>query len=191
MADGNARRLRRSATEAERGLWAALRDRRLAGFRFRRQHPVRGFVLDFACTKYRIAIEADGSQHVDSQSDDRRTAILERDGWRVLRFWNNDILADTRSVLDAIFRALTEAQTLTRSQARPATTLSRIVGEGLQALPGFAAHPTANFENLSGAPTIAEKARRAATLPPSRSGVRFPGRRPARPRPRSAAFRGS
>jgi hypothetical protein len=100
------------------------------GFRFRRQHPVRGFILDFACTRHRLAVEADGGQHVDSQADDTRTAVLEKDGWRVLRFWNNDILTNTESVIEAIFQALAET-TRPGTQAAPATTLSRGAGEGL------------------------------------------------------------
>ena len=131
MVNGNARRLRRASTEAERRLWATLRDRRLAGFRFRRQHPVHGFILDFACTKYRVAIEADGSQHIESRPDEHRTAILEKEGWRVLRFWNNDILGNTGNVLEAILQALTDAQTLTRLRASPLGTLSRSAGEGI------------------------------------------------------------
>jgi very-short-patch-repair endonuclease len=130
MPNENARQLRRQATEAERRLWAVLRDRRLSGFRFRRQHPVCGFILDFACTRYRLAVEADGSQHADSPTDARRTRILERHGWRVLRLWNNDILSETETVLEAILTALSESPTLTRSRAVPATTLSRIAGEG-------------------------------------------------------------
>ena len=119
----NARRLRREATDAERRLWAILRDRRLAGYRFRRQHPVGSYILDFACTRYLLAVEADGSQHADSSPDDRRTAFLEKEGWRVLRFWNNDILRDTHTIVLAILAALRDAETLTRS-------LSRAAGEG-------------------------------------------------------------
>jgi len=129
MPNTNARQLRRDATDAERRLWAVLPDRRLAGFRFRRQHPTCGFILDFACTKYRLAIEADGGQHADSQSDARRTRILEQHGWRVLRLWNNDILVETEAVIEAILAALGELP-FTRSQAKPATTLSRSAGEG-------------------------------------------------------------
>jgi very-short-patch-repair endonuclease len=128
MANLNARWLRQSATDAERRLWSARRDRRLAGYRFRRQHPVHGFILDFACTKYRVAVEADGGQHAANQSDERRTALLERDGWIVLRFWNNDILLNTEGVVLAIIKALSERP---RSQPAAATTLSRGAGEGL------------------------------------------------------------
>jgi very-short-patch-repair endonuclease len=86
-----------------------LRDRRLEGHRFRRQHPVGDFVVDFACTKHRLIIEADGSQHADNPADDRRTAFLQKEGWRVLRFWNSDVLANTEGVVDIILQALNEA----------------------------------------------------------------------------------
>jgi len=101
-----ARRLRRDSTDAERRLWAVLRDRRLAGYRFRRQHPVGDYIVDFACTKHGLIIEADGGQHADSEADERRTAFLRAEGWRVLRFWNNDILANPEGVLETILQAL-------------------------------------------------------------------------------------
>src|SRR5258707_449744 len=78
--------------DAERRLWSALRDRRLDGYRFRRQCPIGPFIADFACTRERLIVEADGGQHSDSNTDDRRTAWLQNRGWRVLRFWNNEIL---------------------------------------------------------------------------------------------------
>jgi very-short-patch-repair endonuclease len=102
----NARRLRRDSTGAEQRLWWLLRDRRLAGFRFRRQYPIGSFVVDFACTKHRLIVEVDGSQHLYSQGDVRRTAYLERAGWRVLRFWNNDVGNRPKAVLEAILAAL-------------------------------------------------------------------------------------
>src|SRR5690349_5275403 len=83
-----------------------LRDRRLVGYRFRRQHPLGGFILDFACTRYRLAVEADGGQHADYPADERRTAILRKQGWRVLRFWNNDILTNAEGVILTILQAL-------------------------------------------------------------------------------------
>ena len=64
------------------------------------------FVVDFACTKHHLVIEADGGQHADSAADEERTAWLKRHGWRVLRFWNNDILASTEGVVETILRAL-------------------------------------------------------------------------------------
>jgi very-short-patch-repair endonuclease len=107
IAKNNARRLRQNSTGAEQRLWWLLRDRRLAGYRFRRQYPVGPFVADFACTRHRLIVEADGSQHLDSEADARRTAFLERAGWRVLRFWNNDIANNTDAVLSVILDALT------------------------------------------------------------------------------------
>jgi very-short-patch-repair endonuclease len=108
MSNPNARRLRREATDAEQRLWLLLRDRRLAGYRFRRQHPVGGFIVDFACTKHRLIVEADGGQHSDNKSDEQRTAFLEGEGWRVIRFWNNDILTNTEGVVESILRVLRE-----------------------------------------------------------------------------------
>ncbi len=102
----NVKELRLNATDAERRLWAALRDRRLQSYKFRRQHPIGRFVVDFACTKHRLVIEADGGQHNESTADIRRTAWLESEGWRVIRFWNNDILANTEGVLSTILQAL-------------------------------------------------------------------------------------
>jgi very-short-patch-repair endonuclease len=102
----NANALRQTMTDAERRLWAVLRNRRLQRYKFRRQHPIGGFVVDFACTRHRLVIEADGGQHNDNAADARRTAWLESQGWRVVRFWNNDILANTEGVLTAILQAL-------------------------------------------------------------------------------------
>jgi very-short-patch-repair endonuclease len=93
-------------TDAERRLWFALRDRRLAGYKFRRQHPIGGFIVDFACTKHHLVVEADGGQHSESESDARRTAKIEAMGWRVLRFWNNDILANNEGVILTLLREL-------------------------------------------------------------------------------------
>jgi very-short-patch-repair endonuclease len=94
-------------TDAERRLWSALRHRRLENYKFRHQHPIGPFVLDFACIEHRLAVEADGGQHADNADDVRRTKWLESQGWRVLRFWNNDILANPSGVVDVILRALT------------------------------------------------------------------------------------
>jgi very-short-patch-repair endonuclease len=101
-----ARALRHASTDAEIRLWAALRGRRLAGFKFRRQHPIDRFVVDFVCTKHHLVIEADGGQHADSEADAERTKWLEGQGWRVLRFWNNDILANIEGVLETILASL-------------------------------------------------------------------------------------
>jgi very-short-patch-repair endonuclease len=106
-ASASARALRRNATDAESRLWTALRDRRLAGYKFRRQHPIGPFIADFACMTHRLVIEADGGQHdANAAADARRTAWLAPRGWRVLRFWNNDILANTEGVIETILAAL-------------------------------------------------------------------------------------
>ncbi len=106
MSEPVARRLRKTMTDAERRLWSALRGRRLRGYKFRRQHPLGAFIVDFACIEHQLAVEADGGQHAESTDDSRRTAWLERQGWRVLRFWNNDILTNIGGVQSAILRAL-------------------------------------------------------------------------------------
>ncbi|HEX4113024.1 MAG TPA: endonuclease domain-containing protein [Stellaceae bacterium] len=87
-------------------MWSVLRNRNLNRYKFRRQRPVGPYILDFACLAYRVAIEADGGQHADSESDARRTAWLERHGWCVLRFWNNDILANTEGVAETIVQTM-------------------------------------------------------------------------------------
>src|SRR5437762_13978574 len=106
MPKQHARTLRRNSTDTERRLWAVLRDRRLAGYRFRRQHPIGNFIVDFACTKHRLIVEADGAQHADNMNDQRRTALLEDEGWRVIRFWDNDVLTNTEGVIHVILEAL-------------------------------------------------------------------------------------
>ena len=106
MAQRKARQLRITMTDAERRLWSELRGRPLQGYKFRRQHPLGPFVVDFVCIEHRLVIEADGGHHADSNDDRRRTAWLKRRGWRVMRFWNNDIRANPEGVQDVIWRAL-------------------------------------------------------------------------------------
>ena len=101
-----ARSLRADLTDAERKLWYQLRDRRLAGCKFRRQVPVGPWVVDFLCKEKSIVIEVDGGQHSDSERDRRRDADLARQGYRVLRFWNSDVLQNPDGVLTVILSAL-------------------------------------------------------------------------------------
>jgi very-short-patch-repair endonuclease len=102
-----ARRLRRDQTDAERKLWSRLRDRRLYGTRFRRQHPIGPFISDFCCTEAKLVIELDGGQHaLQKQSDAERTAFLEGQGYRVIRFSDNEALTNTEGVLLRIVEAL-------------------------------------------------------------------------------------
>ena len=103
----NARSLRHDLTEAERVLWRHLRRQQFMDARFRRQVPIGPYVADFACLKPRLIIEIDGSQHVEAAAyDAQRDAFLEREGFTVLRFWNNDVLARLDSVMEAIFVSL-------------------------------------------------------------------------------------
>ena len=104
-----ARSLRRESTDAERRLWSRLRDRGIEGFKFRRQVPVAGYILDFYCVKAKLVIEVDGGQHEDpsgTAKDQRRDAVLESIGMRVLRFSDVDVLRDTDAVLEEIYRVL-------------------------------------------------------------------------------------
>jgi very-short-patch-repair endonuclease len=94
-------------TDAERSLWRMLRQRQFSGFKFRRQHPVGVFIVDFACMEARLIVEVDGGQHVENAAqDERRTRALSAAGFEVLRFWNHQVLTEQESVGDAIWRAL-------------------------------------------------------------------------------------
>lgn len=101
-----AKALRRNATDAEKKLWALLRDRRLQGWKFRRQVPLGNYVVDFYCSEAKLVVEADGGQHADSTDDEVRTAWLERNGYRVKRYWNNDILANPEGIFIDILETL-------------------------------------------------------------------------------------
>jgi very-short-patch-repair endonuclease len=98
-----ARRLRRNQTDAERILWFQLRDRRLGGWKFRRQFPIDRFVVDFFCADAHLIVKLDGGQHaVRAQHDGQRTKILEGMGYLVLRFWNNEVTQNIDGVLQVI-----------------------------------------------------------------------------------------
>jgi very-short-patch-repair endonuclease len=97
-----ARSMRREPTEAEDRLWYELRGRRLDSIKFRRQVPIGKFIADFICAEARLIIEIDGTQHADSPYDRERDAELKARGFRVLRFWNDDILRDMNAVCDTI-----------------------------------------------------------------------------------------
>ena len=101
------RRLRRQQTEAERALWQRVRDRRLLGRKFRRQHRIGRFVADFICLEAGLIVELDGSQHLDCAAyDAARTRWLAKQRFRVIRFWNDDVLLRMEDVLSAIATAL-------------------------------------------------------------------------------------
>ncbi|RWP15643.1 endonuclease domain-containing protein [Mesorhizobium sp.] len=97
-----ARSMRRESTEAEDRLWHELRGRRLDRIKFRRQVPIGKFIADFVCAEARLIVEIDGSQHADSNYDRERDAELKARGFRVLRFWNDDVLRDLNAVCDTI-----------------------------------------------------------------------------------------
>ena len=103
---GTARRLRSNGTDAERSLWRELRGLALQGTHFRRQMAIGPYIVDFACMPAKLVIEVDGSQHgfkKNMKSDEARTRWLEGEGFRVLRFWNNDVLRNIEGVMQAIY----------------------------------------------------------------------------------------
>lgn len=106
-----ARDLRKNQTDAERCLWQCLRNRQLMGYKFRRQLPIGNYIVDFVCHSLKLIIELDGSQHMSCQEyDKQRTDFLESQGYSVLRFWNNDVLNQTGSVLEALTLALSQRE---------------------------------------------------------------------------------
>lgn len=101
-----ARQMRKEPTEAERKLWSILRAKRLQGWKFRRQQQIDRYIADFVCFEARLIVEADGSQHAESEADGIRDAYLQQRGFRMVRFWNNDILNNPDGVATAILAAL-------------------------------------------------------------------------------------
>ena len=96
-----AKSMRSSMTDAELKFWNAIRGNRLMDMKFRRQLPVAGYIVDFACPSHKLIVELDGSQHglpENAEADLRRTQALEQLGWTVLRFWNDDVLKDIDGV---------------------------------------------------------------------------------------------
>ncbi len=118
----NARALRKNSTDAERILWSELRDHRLNGAGFRRQVPIQNFVADFTCHAAKLVIELDGGQHFSDQAeqaDDARSAAIEAQGFKVLRFSNHDVMTNRAGVLETIAAAVAErAPTLTLPRKR-------------------------------------------------------------------------
>jgi very-short-patch-repair endonuclease len=95
--------MRGAPTDSELPLWRLLRDRRLSGFKFRRQVPVGPYIVDFLCVGAKLIVEADGSQHAESLRDNIRDAYLANQGWKVLRFWNNEVSQNREGVLETIY----------------------------------------------------------------------------------------
>jgi very-short-patch-repair endonuclease len=107
----NARRLRRNATIAEQRLWYRLRSRSLYGMKFVRQEPIGPYIVDFVCRKHRLIIEVDGGQHCENVRDGIRDRWLKEHSYRVLRFWNNDVIRNIDGVLETIASALPHDRT--------------------------------------------------------------------------------
>ncbi|MFZ5842572.1 MAG: endonuclease domain-containing protein [Pseudomonadota bacterium] len=112
-----AKALRQQMTEAEQKLWYHLRAHRLGEQKFRRQQPIGRYVVDFVHFGAKLIVEADGSQHLDSPRDEVRDLWLQSQGFRIMRFWNNDILLNTDAVLSAILGAI-NAPSPTRGEGR-------------------------------------------------------------------------
>jgi len=100
------RTLRSNMTDAERLLWKRLRGCQVKGYKFRRQHPFNDFILDFVCLEAKLVIEIDGGQHNGSAQDVVRDQILENAGFRVMRFWNNQVLNELEPVVESIWLEL-------------------------------------------------------------------------------------
>ena len=116
-----ARGMRRQQTDAERKLWTALRDRQITGTKFRRQVPIGPYIVDFVSREKRVIVELDRGQHANQrEADNERTVFLESRGYRVVRFWDNEVLRETHAVLEQISKAVSD----------PHPTLS-LQGEGL------------------------------------------------------------
>jgi len=127
MSTGVARKLRRRATDAETRVWRLLRSRQ-AGAKFRRQQPIEGYVVDFVSFEHRLVIEIDGGQHGDADEyEETRTRCLEANGFRILRFWNNDVMENEEGVFDTILEALSPLP----SRERKGPVAKRREGEGV------------------------------------------------------------
>jgi very-short-patch-repair endonuclease len=105
MSTAKAKELRKNSTDAERALWRQLRAHRLAGYKFRRQQSIGRYIVDFLCFEKRLIVELDGGQHAEQVAyDAERTAWLQSQGFKVLRFWNHEVLQNTEAVLEVILR---------------------------------------------------------------------------------------
>jgi very-short-patch-repair endonuclease len=132
----NARALRKNSTDAERILWSGLRDHRLGGFGFRRQVPIANYVADFICHTAKLVIELDGGQHFSAsgeQADAKRSAVMEANGFPVLRLSNHDVMTNRNGVLETIAAAIAASSptlTLPRKRGRERTDLPLKGGSG-------------------------------------------------------------
>jgi very-short-patch-repair endonuclease len=123
--------MRANPTEAEKRLWTILRDRRLDAVKFRRQQVIESYIVDFVCFAERLIIEADGSQHADNKDDSRRDAFLRAQGFRILRFWNNQVLNEADAVEAAIHSSVFPHPPIASQWAPPSPEM----GEGFKGDP--------------------------------------------------------
>ena len=102
-----AKALRKNRTDAENRIWNCLRNRRLNGHKFVREQVIGNYIADFVCREKKLIIEIDGSQHMDAvEYDNQRTQYLEKNGYNVLRFWNNEVFDNTNGVMESILNAI-------------------------------------------------------------------------------------
>ena len=130
-----AKRLRTEMTDAERRLWYLLRAHRFSGYKFKRQVPIGRYVLDFVCFDRKVVVEADGGQHADSSTDRSRDEWLQGQGFRILRFWNNDVLKNTQAVMEVISNALETSGAKSPSPGSLRSPPSPTRGEGNRSMP--------------------------------------------------------
>lgn len=121
-----AKQLRSNMTEAESLLWYHLRGHRLCGMKFKRQQPLGDYIVDFVSFDKKLVIEVDGGQHVDSQPDKRRDTWLQGQGFRMLRFWNNEVLGETEAVLERILQEITPSPQPLSHEGRGVKSLERV-----------------------------------------------------------------
>jgi very-short-patch-repair endonuclease len=124
--------MRANPTDAEKRLWSILRAKRLSGFKFKRQVVIDWYIVDFVNFDARLIVEADGSQHAESEYDLRRDAYLKKLGFTVLRFWNSDVLKDSHAVAETVWHAL-QAPPLPSAASRLPPSPAR--GEGFESSP--------------------------------------------------------
>jgi very-short-patch-repair endonuclease len=125
--DGFAKTLRKKPTDAENKLWQHLRAKRLFGLKFRRQEPIGGYIADFVCLEKKVIIELDGGQHSEKpEKDQERDEWLKAEGFRVLRFWNNDVFKQTNDILEMIAKTCMQ----TPSPSSPPLKGGEVWGKG-------------------------------------------------------------
>lgn len=124
-----AKALRKRMTEAENRLWYYIRDRRLDGVKYRRQHPIGSHVVDFVCLTRKLVIEVDGGQHSET-ADKERTVAIEAEGFKVIRFWNNDVLGNTDAVIETIRAELAKRPQKFRRKPKKTVPSPQDWGEG-------------------------------------------------------------